>query len=121
MAPIDKGDGLVRDALARIESKLDRIESENSARFGNIELRLSMIEGMNVNTQASRKETANRAWAAVFSFALPVVGCITWLITTVTGQGYTIQQHEMCGTAYGRKVMDKFEARFAHIEGKIRR
>lgn len=121
MTTSTKDDGLVRDALARIESKLDRIETENSARFGNIELRLSMIEGMNVNTQSTRKETANRAWAAVFSFALPVVGCITWLITTVTGHGYTIQQHEMFGTAYGRKVMEKYDAAFKRIEDRMKK
>jgi len=112
LAPPSSGDGLVRDALARIEAKLDRIETETMTRFGNMELRIAMIEGNQIN----RKESVNRAWAGVFAFTLPTVGCFVWVFTTINQISNKQDTIDNFGTKFGRGIMESYETRFKTLE-----
>jgi hypothetical protein len=108
----EKDESLYGPALSRIENKIDRMETENHTRFGNLELRLTIIE----NGQAVRKETSNRGWSAIMAFAFPTIGALTWLITMVTSHGWQIQQIDNFGSTYVRKMQETYEMRFRIIE-----
>jgi hypothetical protein len=111
----DADENLYGPILKRIEEKLDRIEQENNTRFGNVELRLTMIE----TGQMNRKESANRVWAVLLMAGMPLVGVITWICTTITAHGYQIQQIDQFGSAYARKQGEVFETQLRELkEGK---
>lgn len=113
MPPIDDN-SLITGTLARIESKLDLIQTEYHTRFGNLELRIAALEG----TDSNRKEGMNRAWASVFAFTLPTVGCFVWLFTTLYQTINRVDTIDSFGSKAAREAQKRFDDRIKAIEAK---
>jgi hypothetical protein len=113
MPPVDENE-LIRTTLQRIESKLDKMQTEYHTRFSSIELRLASLEGTNSN----RKEGMNRAWAGVFAFTLPTVGCFVWLFTTLYQTINRVDTIDLFGSKAARDQQKEFDDRLKAIEVK---
>jgi len=115
MTPADENE-LIRDALKRIEAKLDTIQTDYHTRFGSIELRLASLEGTNSN----RKEGMNRAWAGVFAFTLPTAGCFVWLFTTLYQTINRVDTIDLFGSKAARDKQKEFDDRLKVVEAKTK-
>jgi len=115
MPPVDENE-LIRTTLQRIEAKLDKMQTEYHTRFSSIELRLASLEGTNSN----RKEGINRAWAGVFAFTLPTVGCFVWLFTTLYQTINRVDTIDLFGSKAAREKQKEFDDRLKVVEAKTK-